>query len=194
MRTERDLLLQLFFDVVFVVTTTPQRLASHALLLARAALVALVAGLRFCTFKTHMQAYLDIAQERLANLDQSSSTTTSTTTTTKPQTKQQKKSKTKLSPTPPQDMISAGVVQRLVSNIWDYAGVASLQLLVPPVLLLFASTLMVIRSSLGAEQATLSSWSDLGNIIVWWVALSTTLLNFFGYAMLRVSGSVPTIA
>eukprot|EP00043_Microstomoeca_roanoka_P015582 m.156146 g.156146 ORF g.156146 m.156146 type:complete len:72 (+) comp16290_c0_seq3:129-344(+) len=57
-----------------------------------------------------------------------------------------------------------------------------------------SSNIIFGRSSLGAEQATLSSWSDLGNIIVWWVALSTTLLNFFGYAMLRVSGSVPTIA
>ncbi|EGD74927.1 hypothetical protein PTSG_07152 [Salpingoeca rosetta] len=173
-------------------------LQSYTLLVLRSTAVAATLLLRAVTTRTLMQAYLDIAQERMAQLG-GGQTKKEKKEQKKANKKKGKKTETKTrnskSNASDDDVISAGVVQRLVSNIWDYAGVAVLQIITPPLLLLFAAAVMVMRSTGGEHQdAAVSPWGELGTLAVWWISLTTTALTFIGYALLRVSGAVPNVA
>eukprot|EP00055_Hartaetosiga_balthica_P007171 m.24256 g.24256 ORF g.24256 m.24256 type:complete len:520 (+) comp5636_c0_seq1:2598-4157(+) len=157
--------------VHYIKPLLPECMQKETRLFLRVVATVVVVLLRIGMFKNHMQAYLDVAQEKLSQIDEVKNSVEEK----KEASKSKKKSKQ-----PKTKMISAGLVQKLVSNIWDYAGVVSLQLLVPNILFLFSAFLMMLRRS---DSDVLSPWGELGAGLLWSVTSITLVVEVLGMLM-----------
>eukprot|EP01147_Barroeca_monosierra_P011074 gene11074-3140_t len=188
----------------------------HLLVILRGVVASLVVALRLASIRTQLQAYLDIAQDRIASLelqvgDQNTANSTASpqnaTVASKSSKKKSRKEEYSNRNTSPNPTISAGAVQQMVTNIWDYAGVAVLQLIVPPLLIFFGTMLMVISSM---NQSLLkhkfnhqyfAAYSSLcvkygkgiGAVLIFWASTVTAVQSFLGYTIIRSSNTIPTL-
>eukprot|EP00045_Choanoeca_perplexa_P009641 m.93212 g.93212 ORF g.93212 m.93212 type:complete len:486 (-) comp14978_c0_seq1:1150-2607(-) len=148
-----------------------------AILACRLLLLAFLTLCKLVLLRPQMQMYLNVAYERASGLfSPSSESSEETDNSSSKQLRTARKRNTKKAP-PKTAKISAGSVQRTVENIWQYAAVVMLQLMLPTVLFTALGWSIALRGglaslfdpSLATEPRSLS-WAYADIVLCWWSA------------------------